>query len=183
MMHPSANHTLTIPVSQRDHIRGSLDAPLQLVEYGDYECPYCGMAYPVVQEVERVLSDRLCFAYRHFPIVSAHPHALRAAEAAESADQQDRFWAMHDRLFEHQDMLADEMLVQHAVQIGLDRERFVADLTSHRFIPRVREDLSSGARSGVNGTPTFFVNGRRYQGVPEVPSLVEALQVTAPIRG
>jgi protein-disulfide isomerase len=156
---------------------------MQLVEYGDYECPFCGMAHPVVEAVERVLSDRLCFAYRHFPIVSAHPHALRAAEAAESADQQGRFWAMHKRLFEHQDQLDDEMLVHHAVQLGLDREQFIEDLTSHRFIRRVREHLSSGARSGVNGTPTFFVNGRRYDGVPDVPSLIEALQLTAPIRG
>jgi protein-disulfide isomerase len=177
------DHTLTIPISERDHLRGSLDAPLHLVEYGDYQCPFCGMAYPVVEEVERVLSDRLCFAYRHFPIVSAHPHALRAAEAAESAGEQGRFWPMHAQLFEHQDQLDDGMLVYHAVHIGLDRQRFIEDLESHRFIPRVREDLSSGARSGVNGTPTFFVNGHRYDGVPEVRSLVEALELSAPIRG
>jgi len=182
MMDPSARHTLTLPINRSDHIRGSLDAPLQLVEYGDYECPFCGMAHPVVQQVERLLSDRLCFAYRHFPIISAHPHALRAAEAAESAAEQGRFWAMHNRLFEHQDLLDDEMLVFHAVQVGLDRERFIDDLESQRFIPRVREDLSSGARSGVNGTPTFFVNGhQRYEGVPEVQWLTEALQLTAPI--
>jgi protein-disulfide isomerase len=183
MMNPSARHMLTVPINRRDHIRGSLDAPLQLVEYGDYQCPFCGMAYPVVQEVERALSDRLCFAYRHFPIVSAHPHALRAAEAAESAGEQGRFWDMHQQLFEHQDALDDDMLVNHAVQIGLDRQRFVEDLDSHRFIPRIREDLSSGARSGVNGTPTFFVNGLRYEGVPQVQSLIEGLQLTAPIRG
>ncbi len=181
MMNPSARHMLTMPINPRDHIWGSLDAPLQLVEYGDYECPFCGMAHPVVQEVERVLSDQLCFAFRHFPIVSAHPHALRAAEAAESAAAQDRFWAMHNQLFEHQDLLDDEMLVLHAVQIGLDRKRFIEDLESQRFIPRIREDLSSGARSGVNGTPTFFVNGQRYEGVPDVQSLTEALQLTAPI--
>jgi protein-disulfide isomerase len=182
MMNPSTRHMLTMPISPRDHVRGPLDAPLQLVEYGDYECPFCGMAHPVVQEVERLLSDRLCFAYRHFPIVSAHPHALRAAEAAEAAAAQDQFWAMHNRLFEHQDQLDDETLVFHAAQIGLDRKRFIEDLERQRFIPRVREDLSSGARSGVNGTPTFFVNGRRYEGVPEVQSLAEALQLTAPIR-
>jgi protein-disulfide isomerase len=182
MLNESARHTLTIPIGPRDHISGSLDAPLQLVEYGDYECPFCGMAHPVVQEVERVLSDQLCFAFRHFPIVGAHPHALRAAEAAEAAGAQDRFWAMHNRLFEHQDLLDDEMLVFHAVQIGLDRERFIEDLESQRFLARVREDLSSGARSGVNGTPTFFVNGQRYEGVPEARSLIEALRLTAPIR-
>jgi protein-disulfide isomerase len=182
MTNPSA-HTLTMPISPRDHTRGSLDAPLQLVEYGDYECPFCGMAHPVVEEVERVLSDRLCFAFRHFPIVNAHPHALRAAEAAESAAAQDGFWAMHTELFEHQDLLDDEMLLAHALRIGLDGRRFAEDLESHRFIPRIREDLSSGARSGVNGTPTFFVNGQRYEGAPDVQSLIEALQLTAPIRG
>jgi protein-disulfide isomerase len=180
---PSEGHALTVPVSARDHISGPLDAPMQLLEYGDYECPFCGMAHPVVQEVKRLLSHRLCFAYRHFPIVSAHPHALRAAEAAESAGAQGQFWAMHMRLFDHQDELDDEMLVYHAVQIGLDRERFIEDLDSHRFIPRIREDLSSGARSGVNGTPTFFVNGLRYEGVPAVQSLVEALELTTPVRG
>jgi protein-disulfide isomerase len=181
MMHSSPRHTLTAPISSRDHISGAIDAPLQLVEYGDYECPYCGMAHPVVQEVVQVLSDRLCFAFRHFPIVSAHPHALRAAEAAEAAGAQGRFWAMHDRLFENQELLDDEMLVFHAIQLGLDRERFIEDLVSHRFVPRVQEDLSSGARSGVNGTPTFFVNGQRFEGVPEVRALVEALELTAPI--
>jgi protein-disulfide isomerase len=182
MRNLSPHHTLTTPVNANDHVAGSLDAPLHLVEYGDYECPFCGMAQPVVEEVQRVLSDRLCFAYRHFPILSAHPHALRAAEAAEAANEQGRFWPMHKQLFEHQHQLHDEMLVHHAVQIGLDRERFVEDLESHRFISRVREDLSSGARSGVNGTPTFFVNGQRYEGVPEVPALIEALQLTASIR-
>jgi formate-nitrite transporter family protein len=181
MSNSPAQHTLTIPINRSDHIRGSLDAPLQLVEYGDYECPFCGMAHPVVEEVERLLSDRLCFAFRHFPIVNAHPHALRAAEAAEAAAEQDAFWAMHKQLFEHQDALDDEALTFHAEQIGLDLRQFVEDLDSHRFIPRVREDLSSGARSGVNGTPTFFVNGRRYEGVPDVQSLTEALQLTAPI--
>jgi protein-disulfide isomerase len=173
---------LTVPINRRDHIWGSLEAPFQLVEYGDYECPFCGMAHPVVKELERVLSDRLCFAYRHFPILTAHPHALRAAEAAEAAAEQDQFWAMHDQLFEHQDQLDDEMLVALAVRIGLDRERFVQDLESERFVPRVHDDLASGARSGVNGTPTFFVNGQRYGGARDVRSLIEALQLTAPIR-
>jgi protein-disulfide isomerase len=140
------------------------------------------MAHPVVQEVKRRLADRLCFAYRHFPIVSAHPHALRAAEAAEAAGAQERFWPMHTRLFEHQDALGDEMLLFHAVQIGLDRELFIEDLDGHRFLPRIREDLASGARSGAVGTPTFFVNALRYEGVPEVQSLVDALKLTAPVK-
>jgi protein-disulfide isomerase len=182
MREPSTHHTLTTPIDRRDHVSGPLEAPLQLVEYGDYECPFCGTAHPVVQELERLLSDRLCFAYRHFPILGAHPHALRAAEAAEAAAAQGQFWAMHNRLFEHQDLLGDEMLVTHAVRLGLDAARFVEDLRSQRFVPRVQEDLSSGARSGVNGTPTFFVNGQRYDGPPEVQSLIDALQVTASMR-
>jgi protein-disulfide isomerase len=175
-------HELTVPVSARDHIAGSLDAPFQLLEYGDYECPFCGMAYPVVEAVRQLLADRLCFAFRHFPIVSAHPHALRAAEAAEAAGGQGRFWAMHARLFEHQDQLDDQMLVYHAVQIGLDIDQFISDLEEHRFVPRIREDLSSGARSGVNGTPTFFVNNIRYEGPAQVQPLVRALELTAPVR-
>ena len=174
-----ARHELTVPVSARDHIAGSPDAPLQLLEYGDYECPFCGMAYPVVEAVRQTLADRLCFAFRHFPIVNAHPHALRAAEAAEGAGAQGRFWPMHAQLFEHQDALDDEMLVAYAVQIGLDTDRFVADLAEHRFIPRIRDDLSSGARSGVNGTPTFFVSGLRYEGPVEVQPLIRALELAA----
>jgi protein-disulfide isomerase len=176
-----ARHELTVPVSARDHISGSLDAPLQLLEYGDYECPFCGMAYPVVEAVRQILADRLCFAFRHFPIVSAHPHALRAAEAAESAGAQGQFWPMHAYLFGHQHALDDEMLASYAVQIGLDRDRFIADLADHRFIPRIREDLSSGARSGINGTPTFFVNGIRYDGPAEVQPLIRALELTASV--
>jgi predicted DsbA family dithiol-disulfide isomerase len=114
--------------------------------------------------------------------MSAHPHALRAAEAAEAAGAQESFWPMHARLFEHQDALGDDMLVHHAVEIGLDAKRFIADLVDHRFIPRIREDLSSGARSGVNGTPTFFVNGVRHTGAVDVRSLVAALEHTAPVR-
>jgi protein-disulfide isomerase len=181
MTTPPAPHVLTVPVSARDHISGSLDAPLQLLEYGDYECPFCGMAYPVVETVRRILADRLCFAFRHFPIVSAHPHALRAAEAAEAAGAQGKFWAMHAQLFEHQNALDDEMLVYHAVQVGLDPDRFIEDLAQHRFIPRIQEDLSSGARSGVNGTPTFFVNGVRYEGPTDVQPLIRALEHTASV--
>jgi protein-disulfide isomerase len=175
----TAPHRLTVPVSDRDHFRGDLGARLVLVEYGDYECPYCGAAHPVVKEVLRLLDRESCFAFRHFPIVSSHPHALRAAEAAEAAGAQGRFWSMHDRLFEHQSELDDDSLVRHAVRIGLDPREFVADLASHRHLERIQEDLSSGARSGVNGTPTFFVNGIRYDGPRDVTSIVRALRETA----
>ena len=171
-------HALTVPVSSRDHILGDVSARLTLVEYGDYECPYCRAAHPVVRKVERRLEGQLCFAFRHFPIVNAHPHALRAAEAAEAAGAQGQFWPMHDRLFESP-VLEDDVLVRHAVQIGLDARRFVADLTADRYLDRIREDMSSGARSGVNGTPTFFVNGIRHDGPHDADSLIAALQGTA----
>jgi protein-disulfide isomerase len=171
-------HRLTVPVSERDHVRGDLDARFRLVEYGDYECPFCRAAHPVVQEVERRLHGQLCFAYRHFPIVNAHPHAVRAAQAAEAAGAQGHFWPMHDRLFESSG-LADENLVRIAVQIGLDTRRFIADLTADRYVDRIREDMASGARSGVNGTPTFFVGGVRYDGRPDAVSVIMALQRSA----
>ena len=169
-------HRLTVPVTERDHIRGQLGARFTLVEYGDYECPFCRAAHPVVEEVERRLNGQLCFAYRHFPIVNAHPHAVRAAEAAEAAGAQGRFWPMHDLLFETTMGLADETLVRLAVQIGLDARRFVSDLASNQYLDRIREDMSSGARSGVNGTPTFFVNGLRHDGAHDAVSLIAALQ-------
>jgi protein-disulfide isomerase len=172
-------HRLTVPVTERDQVRGDLTARLQLVEYGDYECPYCRAAHPVVKEVERRLEGRLCFAFRNFPIVNAHPHALRAAEAAEAAGAQGRFWPMHDRLFESTSVLDDDTLVRLAVQIGLDARRFVADLAAHQYLERIREDMASGARSGVNGTPTFFVNGIRHDGPHDALSLIAALQRTA----
>jgi protein-disulfide isomerase len=178
----ASEHRLTVPIGLRDHIRGDLDAPLRLVEYGDYECPYCRAAYPVVRDVERRLEGMLCFAYRHFPIVNAHPHAVRAAEAAEAAGAAGRFWQMHDQLYAGAPALDDESLVRDAVQIGLDPRRFVADLAEHTFRDRIREDMSIGARSGVNGTPTFFIDGVRYDGPRDVASMTEALQRVARAR-
>jgi protein-disulfide isomerase len=172
-------HRLTVPVTDRDHVRGDLGARFTLVEYGDYECPYCRAAHPVVKEVERRLNGQLCFAYRHFPIVNAHPHAVRAAQAAEAAGAQGQFWLMHDRLFESMTGLADEALVRLAVQIGLDARRFVSDLAANQYLDRIREDMSSGARSGVNGTPTFFVGGVRHDGPLDAVSLIAAMQRSA----
>jgi protein-disulfide isomerase len=167
---------LTVPVSQRDHIAGALDAPLTLVEYGDYECPYCGAARAVVKQIQREFGRDLAFVFRNFPLVDAHPHALQAAEAAEAADAQERFWPMHDRLFEHQDLLDDRSLVRHAGAVGVDDlERFVTDLTEHRHLERIREDLESGAHSGVNGTPTFFINGVRHDGAYDLETTLQAL--------
>jgi len=142
-------------------MQGNPHAPLSLVEYGDYECPYCGRAYRIVKALQEALGDELLFAWRNFPLSQVHPHALRAAAAAESAGLQDRFWEMHDMLFEHQDALDDAHLLAYAELLGLDVERFARDLDSDGIAERVRADFLSGARSGVNGTPTFFVNGKR----------------------
>jgi protein-disulfide isomerase len=170
---------LTVPVTEnRDHIQGTADAAVTLVEYGDYECPYCGAAHGVVQGIQRRLGQDLAYVFRNFPLVSAHPHALIAAAAAEAAGAQGRFWPMHDRLFEHQHLLDERSLLLHALAVGVpDVERFAGDLKDHRYVPRIRDDLASGARSGVTGTPTFFVNGVRHDGGYDAASLMQALLV------
>jgi protein-disulfide isomerase len=171
---------LTIPVGPDDHIRGGPEtAPLTLVEYGDYECPYCGAAYPIVKEVERILGDELRSVFRNFPLGDMHPHAVGAAEAAESAAAQGRFWEMHDRLYEHQDRETTDDLIEHARVLGLDVERFKSDLQEHTYEPRIQEDFLSGVRSGVNGTPTFFINGVRHNGGYDLDSLLAALRAAA----
>jgi protein-disulfide isomerase len=167
---------LRVPIGPRDHIRGDLHALFTLVEYGDYECPHCGAAYPVVESVCDVLGSDLAFVYRHFPLTHVHPHADNAAEAAEAAGAQQRFWAMHDWLFQNQDALDDQNLVEYARSVGLDLGRFAGDLASHAHLPRVREDFTGGARSGVNGRPTFFINSLRYDGPRDVNSLVAAIR-------
>lgn len=168
---------LVLPVDPaRDHIRGPETAPSTLVEYGDYECPYCGAAHPIVEEVRERMGDRLRFVFRHFPLTNIHPHAARAAESAEAAGAQGRFWEMHDRLFEYQDALEDADLLAHAAAVGLDLVRFARELDAGVHAPRVREDFMSGVRSGVNGTPTFFVNGIRHDGAYDAESLVRAIQ-------
>jgi protein-disulfide isomerase len=167
---------LTVDVGPDDHVRGPAAAPLTLVEYGDYECPYCGAAYPIVKEVERILGDELSSVFRNFPLSEIHPHAFRAAEAAEAAGAQGRFWEMHDLLFENQKRLHRTDLVGYARVLGLDVERVAADLAEHTYEPRVRDDFLSGVRSGVNGTPTFFVNGLRHNGSWDLETLLAALR-------
>jgi protein-disulfide isomerase len=168
------------PINASDHLRGELSAPANLVELGDFECPFCGHAYPVVKALERALGSRLCVAFRNFPIVGVHPHALLAAEAAEAAGAQGRFWEMHDLLFEHQDALTVPDLEEYASRCGLDLVQFGRDLRSHRFVEKIRADLHSGAVSGANGTPTFFVNGVRHEGTYDFTSLYEAITGGAP---
>src|SRR5258706_15177705 len=170
---------LVLPTKTRDHIRGSIDAPLALVEYGDYECPYCGEAESIVQAVRKALGDRLCFAFRNFPLVNAHPHAEHAAEAAEAAGAQGHFWEMHDLLFERQDALEDSDLADYATELALDVGRFARDLATHRHAAKVRADFASGVRSGVNGTPTFFINGERHDGPHDAVSLPASIQAAA----
>jgi protein-disulfide isomerase len=167
---------LTVPVSERDHVLGPATAPVTLVEYGDYECPFCGAAHRRVERVLQVMGNDLRFAFRHFPLSQIHPHAYQAAEAAEAAGAQGRFWEMHDLLFENQDRLGLRDLIGFAGALGLDLERFVTDLRGHAHAGRLREDFLSGVRSGVNGTPTFFVNGLRHDGGYDVEVLLEALR-------
>jgi protein-disulfide isomerase len=170
---------LTLPVSERDHVIGPATAPVTLVEYGDYECPYCGAAHPVTVQLVQLLGDDLRFAFRHFPMTQIHPHAGLAAEAAEAAGAQGRFWEMHDLLFENQQRLALADLLGHAQTLGLDVARFALELESHVHRPRVREDFLSGVRSGVNGTPTFFVNGVRHNGGWDLESMLAAIRAAA----
>ncbi len=170
---------LTPPVTERDHGRGPATAPVTLVEYGDYECPYCGTAYPVIKELRRRLGDRLRVVFRNFPRADRHPHARQAAEAAEAAAAQGKFWEMHDTLFEHFSALEDADLVRYAAALGLDVPRFERDLAEHAYAPRVEEDVRGGVRSEVNRTPTFFVNGVRHEGFFSLPALLEAVEAAA----
>ena len=167
---------LTNPVNEKDHTLGPDDAPLTLLEYGDFECPNCKDAYPVINEVIRKMGDQLRFAWRNFPLTQIHPYAEEAAEAAEAAGAQGKFWEMHDYLFEHQDHLNTEHLPQFAQAIGLNGNQFQQDLATHRFADNVHEDVMSGVRSGVNGTPTLFINGERYEGFVQVDELMKALR-------
>ena len=168
--------SLTPGVGDRDHAQGLPDAAVTLVEYADYECPHSGRAYPVIKSVQERFGDRLRFVYRNFPLTEIHPHARHAAEAAEAAGGQGGFWPMHDRLFEHQAQLDDAHLRQYAVDEGLDADRFAADLADHAFAGRVDADVASGEASGVAGTPTFFVNGVRYDEAPDFVHLVAAVE-------
>jgi protein-disulfide isomerase len=155
---------LALPVGPRDHTQGSDDAPVTLVEYGDYECPHCGRAHPIVKLVQQRAGMLLRFAYRNFPLTEVHPHAEQAAEAAESAGAHDKFWPMHDTIYEHQPALGLKSLLLYAEAVGVDPRAVATDLATRAYLPRIREDFMSGVRSGVNGTPTFFVNGLRFDG-------------------
>jgi protein-disulfide isomerase len=160
---------------ERDHIRGPEEASVTLVEYGDLECPYCGQAEPVLRELLAEHGD-LRYVWRHLPLSDVHPHAQLAAEATEAAAVQGSFWEMHDLLFEHQDELRPGDLQRYATELGLDVERFAGELRKHLYAPRVADDVDSADLSGVSGTPTFFVNGRRHYGAYDIETLAAAVR-------
>jgi formate-nitrite transporter family protein len=166
---------LALPVTVHDHAQGPENAPLTLLQYGDFECPHCALVHPVVTEIARELKDSLRIAFRHFPLASVHPRALRAAEAAEAAASQGRFWPMADLLYANQQDLEEEALLGYAKKAKLDVKRFRKELNSGIHSPRVRSDFLGGVRCGVSGTPTFFINGERYVGALEFHALVAAL--------
>jgi protein-disulfide isomerase len=165
---------LTPAVSALDHHQGKLESGLVLVEYGDFECSFCGAAYPEVKAVQKKLGAALCLVFRHFPLKSAHPHAERAAEFAEAATAVGRFWEMHDWLYEHQSSLDDESLVKAARHVGLHQDAIDATLAG-QYAEAVAKDFRGGVRSGVNGTPCFFMNGIRHDGAWDAPALLLAL--------
>ncbi len=167
---------LTMPVSDRDHIQGSMTGGVIVVEYGDFECPYCAEAYTVMKEIQSQLGSQLCFVFRHFPLTNVHPHARHAAEAAEGAGSQGKFWEMHDSLFEHQDQLDDAGLEQQAVALNLNRERFQEDMEHHTYAHRVQEDVESARRSRVSGTPSFFINGVLHDDTYKLDVLLPAIK-------
>jgi Na+/H+ antiporter NhaA len=164
---------------ETDHIRGPLDAPVTLLEYGDYECPYCADAAPVINQLRERLGDDINYVFRHLPLTDVHPNAQLASEAAEAAGEQGRFWEMHDRLLDAEARLSPLDLHRHAEDLGLDVEHFVDDLRRRRHAPRVARDVQSADASGVSGTPTFFINGRRHQGVYDVETLTRAVKAAA----
>jgi len=171
---------LDMPVDpERDHIRGPLDAPLTLVEYGDFECPFCGKSTGAIRELRQELGDQLRYVFRHLPLVDVHPHSELAAEASEAAAAQEKFWEMHDLLYDHQGDLDIEDLIGYAAKLDLDIDRFVDDVQSGRFAARVREDTASAEGGGAHGTPTFFIGEWRHVGPFDAVSLSAALRASA----
>jgi len=169
---------LKVPVTPHDHVKGPATAPVTLVEYGDYECPYCGLAHPVVELLRQHYGARLRFVFRHFPLSQAHPNAEGAAQTAEFAGAQGQFWEMHDRLFENQDRLGLPLYFALAGLLGLSEAELRAALVEETYAPKVRADFLGGVRSGVNGTPCFFINGVRHEGTYAFEDLGAAIELT-----
>jgi protein-disulfide isomerase len=167
---------LTPPVSKSDHVLGNPDAPIELVEYGDYQCPHCGLAHPMVKNIRKAFSKKIKFVFRHFPLSNIHEYALPAALAAEAAAKQHKFWEMHDIIFENQPQLSEYSLLDFALELGLNIPLFRMDIQDPKFAEKVERDFESGVRSGVNGTPSFFINGFKYNGPYDFPSLSAAIE-------
>jgi protein-disulfide isomerase len=170
---------LAVPVSERDHQQGPATAAVTLVQYGDYECPYTRLSTTIVRAIQQQLGDQLRFVFRNFPLTEIHPHALHAAIAAEAAAVQGKFWQMHDYIFHHQHTLEDADLEQFAEAVGLDLQQYGRALAEQRALARIEEDVEGGERSGVQGTPTFFINGALYRGSWEHDALLAALQAAS----
>jgi protein-disulfide isomerase len=165
------------PVSESDHVLGPQSAPVTLLEYGNFECPHCGEAHPMLKQARKLLGDNLRFVFRHFPDSLTHPHALRAAEAAEAAAAQGKFWEMLDELFTHQQALEDRRLSRYAARIGLDVNRFAHDMEAHTFLKQIEDDYQLALfDEHVTGTPTFYINEVRYTGATDLESLLLAIQ-------
>jgi protein-disulfide isomerase len=164
------------PLGDDDHVAGAPDAPLELVMYGDFQCPFCTAAQPILRRVRDRLGERLRFAFRHFPLSEVHPDAERAAEASEAAAAQGAFWEMHDALYGNRGRLGEEDVVGLAQRLGLDDARVRAELESGAHAERVARDVESGRATGVSGTPTFFVNGERHEGGYDAQTLIAALE-------
>ncbi|NJN87283.1 MAG: DsbA family protein [Leptolyngbyaceae cyanobacterium SL_7_1] len=171
-------NTLALPISQRDHVQGAMTAAIALVQYGDYQCPHCASIYPVIQTLQQQLGEQLCFVYRHFPCPEIHPDAQHAAESAEAAATQGKFWQMHDCLSVNHQALNNGYLVEYAIALKLDIEQFLREVTSDRYVQRIQEDVESGKASGVMTTPTLFINGYRYRDRLDQRTLLNALQAT-----
>jgi protein-disulfide isomerase len=172
----SENIKLTMPVSEsRDHIQGPAGAPVTLLEYGDYECPYCAQAYIIVKEAQERLGSKLRFVFRNFPVTKVRPHAYETALAAETAAAQGKFWEMYDYLFKHGQWITNENLRQSAAKLGLGLALFDRDFLDRRYSSHIDEDIQSAKSSGVKSTPTFFINGDRYDGAWDLDSLLSAL--------
>jgi protein-disulfide isomerase len=169
---------LRIPVSEKDHIHGSMNAPIELLQYGDYQCPFCWKAYPIVKDLQRQLGERLRFVFRNFPLTKVHPHAKIAAMASEAADQQGKYWKMHDLLYENHKRLNYDSLLEYAAKLELDIPRFEKDMQNKELEEKIESEFYHGLRSGVNATPTFFINGEKYLDSWDNNNLLEFIWMT-----
>lgn len=167
---------LTPPVNKNDHVLGSPHAAILLVEYGDYQCPHCVAAHPIVKKIQKKLDNNLGFVFRNFPLSNIHVWAIPAAKAAEAAGRQNKFWQMHDMIFEHQILPGEHAFLKFAEELGLNSIQFKRDFADKSLLEKIESDFESGIRSGVNGTPSFFINGNKYNGGYDFDSLYWAIE-------